>query len=132
MSKRVHGFTLIELMIALTIIGVLTMVAFPSYQSYIRKGNRANAQSFMMEVSQRQLQYFLDKRSYAADLGTLSLTSPSSVSPYYTITIATEDGPPPAFTITATATGDQASDACGNLTLTSANVKSSSTGTSCW
>lgn len=102
--KRQTGFTLIELMIAVAIVGILTMIAYPSYQGYLLKGNRASAQAFLMNVAQRQQQYFLDNRAYAPDLTTLLVTTPlipNDVSPYYTIDVTTSAGPPPGFTITA-------------------------------
>lgn len=108
--KRQAGFTLIELMIAVAIVGILTMIAYPSYQGYLLKGNRASAQAFLMNVAQRQQQYFLDNRAYAPDLATLLVTTPlipNDVSPYYTIEVTTSAGPPPSFTITARPQGNQ-------------------------
>ena len=63
MSKQM-GFSLIELMIAVVIVGVLAAVAFPSYQNYIVKSNRAAAQAFMVDAASREKQYLLDARSY--------------------------------------------------------------------
>ena len=65
------GFTLIELMIVVAIIGILAAVAYPSYQDHIRKGNRSAAQAFMMDVAQRQQSYLLNNRSYATTLAAL-------------------------------------------------------------
>ena len=49
-----NGFTLIELMITVAIVGILAMVAYPSYQSYIRKGNRADGTSLLQAASLAQ------------------------------------------------------------------------------
>jgi prepilin-type N-terminal cleavage/methylation domain-containing protein len=66
----------------------------------------------------------LDQRSYAADLSTLGVVTPGSVSPYYTIAIATADGPPPSFTASATPTGSQAGDLSGQpLTIANTGAK---------
>ena len=54
--NRVRGFTLIELMIAVAIIGILVAVAYPSYQGQVRKANRAAAQQFMLDVAMREQQ----------------------------------------------------------------------------
>lgn len=116
------GFSLLELMIVVVIVGILAAIAYPTYQSYIVRGNRAAAQAFMMDVANRQKQYFLDKRSYAADLATLNVTAPPEVSRHYgTISIAVSS-PPPAFTITATPTSTQQSGD-GALTLDSSGAK---------
>lgn len=115
------GFTLVELVVAVAIVGILASIALPNYLEYVKKGRRAAAQSHLMDVAQRQQQYLLDARSYAADLSTLSITTPGDVSSYYTITMEAADATPPTFTVTATPTGAQAGDA--TLTLDNAGVK---------
>jgi len=121
-SKQ-RGFTLIELMMVVAIVAILAAVAYPSYMSYLAKGNRSAAEAHLMDIAQSQQRYLLDARSYAPDLTTLNVTTPSSVSPYYTITIATAAGPPPTFTATATpkAGTSQASDV--TLSIDGAGVK---------
>lgn len=121
MSKQ-KGFSLIELMIVVVIVGILAAVAIPSYQNYVVKGNRAAAQAFMMDVASREKQYLLDARVYATDLATLGVTAPADVSKHYTITINAPAGTPPSFTITATPTSSQQT-ADGALTLDSSGEK---------
>lgn len=117
------GFTLIELMVAIAIIGILASIALPNYLEYVKKGRRAAAQSHLMDVAQRQQQYLLDARSYAADLSTLNVTTPSDVSPYYTITIEAADATPPTFKVTATPVSGSAQAGDPTLTLDNAGVK---------
>jgi type IV pilus assembly protein PilE len=118
--KKTRGFTLIEVMVVVTIIGILVAIAFPSYQNYLRKGRRAQAQSYLMEVTNAQQQYLLDARSYAPDVTTLKKPTPTDVSNFYAIAIAVA-GPPPSFTVTATPSGAQAVD--GTLTIDSTGAK---------
>lgn len=119
--RKSRGFTLIEIMVTVAIVGILVAIAIPSYQGQLRKGRRAEAQAFLMQVSQRQQQYLLDARTYAPDLASLSLTPPTTVSSYYTVTV-TSGANPPTFMITATATNPvQTPD--GNMTLDQSGAK---------
>jgi type IV pilus assembly protein PilE len=121
-----RGFTLIELMIVVTVIGILATLAYPSYQDYIRRNRRAGIQSFMVQLAAKQEQYVLDARQYASGAGaaaTLGLTVPPTLQSYYDFTTVpiTATTTPLAFTITAHAIGVQSVD--GDLTLTNTGVK---------
>lgn len=120
---RPNGFTLIELMIVVAIIGILTAIAYPSYQQYVIRANRTAAQAEMMDIANRQQQFLLTNRSYTSKT-TLELNGyalPSDVSSKYGYTIALGNAAAPSYTITFTPTGSQASD--GDLVLTSEGVK---------
>ena len=127
---RSQGFTLIELMVAVAVVGILVGLAWPSYRNYVMRANRSAAQQFMLDIANREEQYMLDARSYATGssaLTSLNLTVPTAVSPNYTLSVAAVTGPPVGYLITATAIGNQLTD--GNLTLSSAGTK---TPTSKW
>ncbi|MGH8561631.1 MAG: type IV pilin protein [Nevskiales bacterium] len=110
--KRQSGFTLIELMIAVAIVGILASIAYPSYLGSVRKSNRGSAQAFMMEIAQREQAMFLDRRSYvavannAAFPGALNISPPAEVSARYNLSVALTASPP-GFTISAVAQGNQ-------------------------
>ena len=118
--RRQQGFTLVELMIVLLVVAILAAVAMPSYRSSVIKGNRRAAESAMMDIANREHQYFVANRAYAtwAELG---YTLPSDVDSNYDPDIDLAAGPPPTFTITFTATGGQTDD--GDLTLDSLGTK---------
>ena len=124
MKKQTSGFTLIELMITVAIIGILASIAYPSYQQYVIRGNRSAAQSQMMDIANREQQFLLADRAYAdkATLENSSYALPAEVSTKYSYDIDVDNAAtPPTYIITFTAIGSQASD--GNLTLDGTGVK---------
>jgi type IV pilus assembly protein PilE len=98
---RARGFSLIELLTAVAIIGILAAIAFPAYGRYLVKGNRSAAEAHLMDLAQAEAQYFADTRSYAASVAALNMTTPAAVSSKYTIQIDVPDATPPTFTISA-------------------------------
>ena len=118
-SAKRGGFTLVEVLISLTVVAILASVAYPAYQDHMRKGRRAAAQAFLVDAASRQQQYLLDARTYALGAGAvaaLNLTVPTQVSSYYTITVTPAVATnPPTYRLVATPVGAQAND--GALTL---------------
>ena len=145
-SRRVGGFSLIELMIALAVVGILTAVAVPSYQSYMRSAYRAEARTALLEAAQWMERHFSMTQSYATSSqgGTINnaalVTAGLGVTPRagtvrYNISFSA--GPTATeYTLQAVPTGPQTGDTrCGTLTLTHLQGRGiSGTGTvaDCW
>ena len=136
--KKMIGFSLIELMIVVAVIGILSAVAYPSYQDHIRKGKRAAAKAVLSDLANRQQAYLMDKRAFATTLDTLaggSFSAPSEIASDYTFSIINVGSAPPTFGITATpASSTMLLDTCG----TSASIPlaidqaGSRTPANCW
>ncbi len=118
--KKQQGFSLIELMVVVSIIAIIAAFAMPSYRDSVRKSNRRAAQSVMMDIANREHQYFVANREFAteADLG---YALPPEVIDNYDYDIDVDAGPPPGFTINFTAKGFQDDDV--DLSLDSWGVK---------
>ncbi|MDQ5767332.1 type IV pilin protein [Thiothrix subterranea] len=80
--KNHQGFTLIELMITVAILGILAAIAYPSYTAQVQKSRRADAQVALQEIAQRQEAYFLRNRSYAKDVAQLGYAATSAEGQY--------------------------------------------------
>lgn len=129
-KSRQAGFSLIELMIVVAVVGILSSVAYPAYVEQYRKARRAEAQTLLMNVANRQQQFLLDTRVYADTPAALNITVAPSVSANYALTIAVGTATVPVFTVTATPLGAQVLDTrCGVMTVTSTGVK---TPGDCW
>lgn len=119
--KKTAGFTLIELMIVVVVIGILAAVALPSYQDHIRKGKRAAAKSVLSDLANRQEAYLIDKRSYAASMNALvtSFAAPSEIASDYTFAVSANNAvSPPTYSITATPVSSMMlADTCGTSAL---------------
>ena len=127
---RAPGFTLIELMIAIVIIGVLMGIAVPSYKNYIVRANRTEATQFLIDLANRQQQYLMDARKYATTLSELSVTAPTEYAKYYVATDASifsavnNSATPPTFTLSAVPKAGTTQVGDGTLTIDNTGAKS--------
>lgn len=96
-KKNNRGFTLIEIMVVVMIIGILAAIAMPNYNDYILKGKLAEAMSLLSELQVRQEQYYQDNRTYSNGM------TPRAAGQYFTTTSCVTANAGQTFVCTATA-----------------------------
>lgn len=121
--SKPRGFTLIEILVVVAIIGVLAAVAYPMYAAHLVKGNRGAAQSHLLELAQAETEYMADARTYADSVAALNLSTPATVSDYYTIRIEVQQGSPASFVISATPIAGKRQADDGTLSIDSTGKK---------
>lgn len=82
MKKRQQGFTLIEVLIVVAIIGIIAAIGYPSYNKYLNKAGRSEASALLLEVMERQEQWYRKELTYTTSLADLR----------YNATLETESG----------------------------------------
>lgn len=131
------GFSLIELMIVVAIVGILAAVAYPSYQRYVNDSRRSDARANLVQLAQFMERYYTANGRYV-DGGGNAPALPFTESPrdgndkYYDLQLQGVDAQ--NYTLTATPKGPMAGDRCGTLSINQAGVKAATGGNvdECW
>lgn len=133
-----RGFTLLELLITVAIIGILASVAYPSYTGYVKRAQRAEARTVLMDAAQFMQRFYATSNRYdTAVLPAALARSPRAGNGNQRYTIRIGAGVTrTAYTLEAVPTGSMIGDKCGNLTVNQAGVRgktgASATLEFCW
>lgn len=136
MRNKQYGFTLIELMIAVAVVGILAAIAYPSYTSYLFKSRRADALSALTQAQIRLERCYAQNFSYSAPCAGAPSFPMNSTQNFYNITLTNLGAT--TYTLTATPKNAQAQDTtCAVMSINQANVKTASNSsgvaqTVCW
>lgn len=125
------GFTLIELMITIVIIGILAAIAYPSYLDQLRKTRRSDAHAALLNMAAHMEHYFTEKNTYIGATPANIGVSATSGEGYYRLSISNLNTTTYTLNAAPIAGGPQANDTCGTLTLTHTNIKGPNPDT-CW
>lgn len=144
--SRQKGVTLLELMIVVAIVAIIAAFAYPSYTQFVIRAKRTAATSMLLQIADRQQQFFMDNKQYAANLTRLgyaantvmvdeeaAVVADGSTDRIYNISVSASTAT--TYTLTAAPQLVQASKdtECGSLTLSNAGVKGySGSGGECW
>ena len=131
------GFTLIEVIVVVAIIGIVAGIAVPSYSKYLTDVRRTDAISFLSEVAGEQVRYFSNNNQYATSMQQLGYGTAATFSTpegYYVVSVDNSTALKFILTAAPVAGGKQANDSeCANFTISNTGQKKSTgTKTDCW
>ncbi|HEY4581598.1 MAG TPA: type IV pilin protein [Lysobacter sp.] len=127
--RRHDGFTLIELMVVVAILGILASIALPSYQRHVLKSRRAAGAACLLQAQQQMERFYTATLAYNAAGSPTAFTCDSEITRFYTVSVSNVGAK--AYLLTATPRGTQASDSCGRLTVNQSGTRTPTT-TGCW
>lgn len=125
-----RGFSLIELMIVVLVIGILAAIAIPAYQNYVTRSARTKATRALLDLAGREERYYYSNNSYTANLASVGLPTSyyvdsNSDARYYTVTVPAASATSYSLSAAPQATQAKQDSECGTLTLNRAGSKDS-------
>jgi type IV pilus assembly protein PilE len=118
--NKMRGFTLIEAMIVVALIGLIAAIGYPAYRDQVMKSRRAEGMGELLELADRMERYYSDKGTYVgATLGNnnTDIYRSTTAKSYYTLAIIAADTTNIKFKVTATPENSQKKDKCGAFIL---------------
>ena len=131
-TLKANGFTLIEVMITIVIVGILASIAYPSYMSQVRKSRRSDAVQAFSQVQQAQERWRANNTTYSGAIADLGISA-TTAGGYYTVAVSSTTATGYVATATAVSGKSQTGDTgCTALTATVTNGSAVNAPTSCW
>jgi len=114
-ARTMQGFTLVELMLVVTVIGILAAIVFPNYQEYVMRSNRTEGIALLNDAAARQERYFAQNNAYADTTAKLGYASNQSPNKMYTLSIEDVAAGTSAYTLKVAPT--RTDPKCGELSI---------------